>query len=354
MKLSLTPLFLLFVAYNVQAQITITSQDLPEANNVYPVMNAIDGDNNDPEATGTNYTWDYSNLQDIATVEESYVTVSSAPLLYQFLFNSPFNTDYQADMAIKRLDQEINVGITLEDYYEFYRVDNTVYARVGVGATVNGFAIPAITDPIDTLFALPLNFDYQDTSYSELLFEIPTFATYLNQQTRRIHADGWGTVITPYGSFQALRVRTEIDARDSISIPEFFIEQAFDRPMSIEYAWYANGEGVPVLKIVSTAGIQTLVQYKTEEIIENISENSEINFSIFPVPASNQLNLKMSRSTALSFWSISDASGRSVLHGNSSGLFDSIDISNLNSGIYQFVLSQDGINKTQNFIVQKK
>ncbi len=352
MKLRLTPLLLLLVAYNAQAQITITSQDLPAANNVYLVMNALDGDNNDPEATGTNFTWDYSNLQDISTIEESYVTVSSAPILYQFLFNSPFNPDYQAEMAIKRLDQEINVGITLEDYYEFYRADNSVYARVGVGATVNGFSIPAITDPIDTLFALPLNYDYQDTSYSELLFEIPTFATYLNKQTRRTHADGWGTVITPYGSFEALRVRTEIDARDSISIPEFFIQQAFNRPMTIEYAWYADGEGVPVLKITSTAGIQTLVQYKTEEIIENINQVSSVDFNLFPVPSNNEINLRIAESAGISNWSISDVSGKIVLTGSTLNLTDNINISELNSGVYQFMLKQGDYSKMKRFVVE--
>jgi hypothetical protein len=341
MKLILLPAAFFAVLSTLNAQITINGNDLPQPNNSYAVMNAIDADNNDPENTGAGITWDYTGLQDLTALVEDYVSVSSAPFSYQFLFSNPFNSAYIADVAVKRFDQEIGTGITFEDYYEFYRTDN-IYGRVGVGATINSFPIPAINNPIDTLFGLPLNYGAIDTNYSELLFEIPGLATYLNKQTRRYSCDGWGTLLTPYGQFETLRVRMEIDARDSISIPELMLEQAFDRPSVVEYSWYAEGEGVPVLKIITTAGIPTSVQYKTEEIVENVVNSSVENISLYPVPASNTIQISANGNHAGAMWIVADASGKIVLQGQSNGYNLNIDISSLASGTYNFVLMDRG------------
>lgn len=250
---------LLFTASFLAAQPIIESSDLVSGPGSFNVVDALGASSDVYEVAGANQTWDFSDLQALNPTTIDYVSVSGAPFGYQFFFNSPFTPNYQATHAIEGEGIDL-VAVTIDEFFFFYKNTPTQYNIVGYGGTVNGIPLPAQTNPIDVVYALPVEYGNTHSSYSEWGIEIPTVGTYRQRQNRSYEVEGYGTVITPEGSFEALKLRVELQTEDSLYVD--FIQQGltFQRE-SIVYTWLAEGEGVPVLEITETFG-QTTVRYK--------------------------------------------------------------------------------------------
>lgn len=248
---------------SVSAQITIEASDFPIAGETYGRTNVVTADF-DPTETGAGYTWDYSDLQPLDTQNEDYVDVSGAPFSYQFLFNNDLNPDYLATSALMT---ELDIGVdalNIQDPYFFYKADEDAYEAVGLGATVNGFPLPSTYDPIDRIYDLPLEVDQIGGSDSDILFVLPGLGLWRTEQTRTYEVDGYGTIITPYNTYDCLRTKTIINAVDSVYIDLLQLGQSIPRPETTVYQWLAKDEGVPVLEVTEQLGLVTQVRYKDE------------------------------------------------------------------------------------------
>ncbi len=242
------------------SQITITSEDLPNGAVNYEVADALGLDLPDYTNGGAGVTWDFSSIESINDDVVSYVNISSAPFTYQFLFNSPFTPNYQATHAIEGEGVDLFV-VSIDEFFFFFKNTETEYNIVGYGGTVNGIPIPSQTNPIDVVYALPIEFGDEHESNSAWSVEIPTLGSYAQTQNRTYTVDGWGTVITPAGSFEAIRVRMETQITDNITVEALGQDFTFDRA-SIAYQWLSPGEGIPVMEITENFG-QATVRYKT-------------------------------------------------------------------------------------------
>jgi Putative metal-binding motif len=251
----------MILSVSANTQITIQSSHLPDAGDVLlQVPHTLLG-NFDPENVGSDFTWtlteeDLLNLGGGTPI--NCIDVGSTPITYQFLFNNPFDPEHNADFAygVEAFDAG---GVTFEDAYYYMQNNDQRYANVGLGATVNGIPLPAQSDPVDVIYELPLEFGDGNTSDSELLIEIPTIATYKLTQNRVNTVDGWGTLNLLGQTFEVLRVKSVINASDSIYIDALGFGQSIDRPEAIEYKWLSHDFKVPVLQINSNAGIVTAV-----------------------------------------------------------------------------------------------
>lgn len=249
------------ISLSANSQITIQSNHLPDAGDVLlQVPHTLLG-NFDPEDVGADYTWtlteeDLMNLGGGTPL--NCIDVASTPFTYQFLFNNPFDPEHNADFAFG-VDAFDVVGITFEDAYYYMQNNDQRYANVGLGATINSIPLPAQSDPVDIIYELPLEFGDGNTSDSELYIEIPTLATYRLTQNRVNTVDGWGTLTLLGETFEVLRVKSVINASDSIYIDAFGFGQTIDRPEAIEYKWLCHDFKVPVLQINSNGGIVTTV-----------------------------------------------------------------------------------------------
>lgn len=250
----------LFAATLLHSQVTITSADLPNGAVNYEVADALGIDLPDYTSGGAGVTWDFSSIESINDDVISYVDISSAPFTYQFLFNSPFTPNYQATHAIEGEGIDLFVA-SIDEFFFFFKNTETEYNIVGYGGTVNGIPIPSQTNPIDVVYALPIEFGDEHESTSAWSVEIPTLGSYAQSQVRTYTVDGWGTVITPSGSFEAIRVRMETQTTDNITVEALGQNFTFDR-VSIAYQWLSPGEGIPVLEVTETFG-QATVRYKT-------------------------------------------------------------------------------------------
>lgn len=248
-----------FLPFACFAQITITQSDMPAIDDIVTRSIADTFIQVNPAPTGTNFTWDYSNLNAIASNADTFQSLSSAPGAFTFFFLGA------ANRAVS-LGVEQDLGqLQLSDGYQFYNVTSSGFFDAGFAGSVNGIPIPARYDQPDRIFAFPM--DYTDTFSSSSVIDItiPNLVSYVREVDRFTEVDGWGTLYLPGDTLQVLRVKSTIDEKDSIDIQGSPFPIAIPRQVT-EYKWLAKGEMWPVLTIreinVFGAGITTQVSYK--------------------------------------------------------------------------------------------
>jgi hypothetical protein len=337
MKKKLTFLALtLFISTYVVSQVTITTEDLPMAGQNYNLVQASPLELADPAlSAGMDVTWDYSNLEPLNTNVQSFIPVSATPFLYQFLFN-------QANHATAGEDLEIGEMLSFTDVFNYFDNDATGYFDLGFGSSFNGFPLLGQRNPTDRVLKLPLEFGNEpDENDSFYIIAIPTLATIRNWQNRLNIIDGWGTVTTPTGTFEALRVRSVLNIVDSIQITleGQEIMQGFTRPETTEYRWLAPGMGVPVLQI-NTVGEQiTQVAYRGENSTIGFDELNEELISVFPNPASDFVQITVPQNAVPQSIQFTDAAGRmQIMEYVNNGGSVMVNTSNLSAGMYQIQL----------------
>jgi hypothetical protein len=315
------------------AQVEIVSSNLPDANDVLVQQNATLLTNIDPEISGANTTWNFGFdvLEPMNTsTTTNCIDVSATPFTFQFLFNNPFDADHNSDFAIGVDQLDVGGIATVENAYFYYQNRSDRYAITGLGASINSIPLPAQSDPVDVVYELPLNFEDQSSSDSEILFSVPTTFTYRLQQSRSNNVDGWGTINIWGQSFDVLRCRTEIEANDSIYVDQFGFGFALDRPLSVEYKWLSPQYKVPILQITTTGGVVSSVL--VADIYTSVEEKESNTFSMYPNPATNNIFIN-GDFTPSDLISIVNAQGQIVFNGNIPASRN-IDTSAFANGLY--------------------
>jgi hypothetical protein len=336
--------FAVFFTASLSGQISITSSDLPGANDVLVTRAAqLLNPQQDLEFTGPNQTWNFGFdvLEPLPTVNSiDCVPVSSTPFLYQFLFNNPFSPNYDSDFAFGTDD--IAVGLfTFEDVFAYFQNNDNRYAATGVGATINGIPVPAQYNPIDVVYRLPIEYGNQDTSYSELNLDLDTLGAYHLEQTRVNAVTGWGTLNIYGQTFPVVKVRTEIAATDSIFIGFIGLGQAFERPLAVEYKWLCPAFNVPVLQINANviAGQPVVTSVATADIYVGVNEQIKAEVMVFPNPSQEFIRLA-GRVAPQTPYSVMNSVGQEVTRGQWNG--SDISIENWSAGHYYLLLQSEG------------
>jgi gliding motility-associated-like protein len=238
---------LLLVAGDIDAQITITKNDMPNAGDTIRLSVKTSLANFQPASTGANYTWDFSNLvpdsQRLVKCVNGAATSYSVP--YAFLASYGIY-NYTPDQFPWSL-----AGAPATNVYDFYKKTTNYLAILGQGMTLQGQAIPALYSggTADVVYKFPLNYLNQDTSKCNFGAPIPGIGYYRKNQTRINEVDGWGTLITPQGTFNTLRVKSTLIISDSIYLDTLGFGFTIPRQNIVEYKWLAAGKKIPVLEI---------------------------------------------------------------------------------------------------------
>ena len=251
---------LTFVFSFSYSQITITQADMPSAGDTLRVSfasNALD-----PALTGANYTWDYSFL----TPNSQWVNKFEDPSTFAF----PFNLfSFISSFGEKQYTPDSIPGapIKVDNAYGYFKKSSTNFKQVGYGLYVNSLPVPFTYNPADVIYKFPLHYGDKDSCDSEFAppagFPLPF---YYGRKIHRVNeVDGWGTLITPYGTFQSVRVKSMLTIRDTIadSSGQGF---AFTRPLQYEYKWLKQGGKIPYLQVnasnVGGAPVVTNIAYR--------------------------------------------------------------------------------------------
>lgn len=247
--------FILFVlaitSFHLQAQITIVNTDLAQAGDTmrYSVAASL----NNYEKSGANQNWDFSKITPTSQDVQRYFTPTSTPYLLQF-FSASYGLPEQLDLG--------PVGGTgfASNVFGFYRSTSAALVSVGKGATVQSLPLGIVYTQRDTIFKFPLNYGNVKSGYFEGSASLLGLGALVQTGDRRTEVDGWGTVTTPYGTFDCIRVISEVDGTDSISFNGFGIPVPNSRT---EYYWLAKNQKFPIMEVVvNNLTQETKIRYK--------------------------------------------------------------------------------------------
>lgn len=285
----------IIVPYCSRGQITITSADLPFANDTFRVSNAAVTTPVDLTLTGANYTWDFSTLAPVSQTVDSFIPLSSTGLIYAFFFALGQNA---SNLVQKGPTLPSIPNFSVSNVFAFYNRGTNSFRQVGLGAELNGIQTPMAFTNQDTIYHLPVHFNDQDSCDSDYGISLTGLGAYAATQKRVNHVDGWGTLITPFGTFNTLRVVTQMTGHDSLYLDSLSMGFSAPRPLTKEYKWLANGEGIPVLQIntqvLGPVETVTAIRYKDSLYATGVNtvSASRHGISIFPNPSADQALLK--------------------------------------------------------------
>jgi hypothetical protein len=254
-KLILVSLFAL-TCIHMQSQITITTADMPQVNDSIKISMCTSIGTLNPALTDTNYVWDYSTLIPTNQTVEHFDNPANFAFPFNLLFNI-YNTSY--GLFNYTPDSIPGLNIKLSKSYDFYKNSATDLKLIGKGIFINGLPANAPYSADDYVYQFPEQYTKVDSCDYKYGTKIPGQG-YYGQKGHRVNtADGWGTVKTPYGTFQALRIKSLLTIIDTIYLDTYHIGFNRPRPLTIQYKWLTKSEKIPVLEIdgTSTNGLFT-------------------------------------------------------------------------------------------------
>lgn len=236
----------------VFSQITVDQSDMPAAGDTLrmSVTNFVPPGY---ERTAMDTAWDFSALQALNQRVDTFMNATSAPSAYQFFFVLLGGANLASPMTPIPVP-----GLPVSQGFTFYKNSAASFSDLGSAYTIQGLPLPAKYDTPDKVYQFPMVPGLQWNSVSEFEITVPELAYYSTRRVRSNIVDGWGTVTTPLGTFQTLRIKSTLAVHDSVFLYIDSLGTGFpvDRNI-IEYKWLAKGEGVPVMQISEEGNVAT-------------------------------------------------------------------------------------------------
>lgn len=361
MKIRLLSLLLLCFCLS-KAQITITGTNMPVAGDTARMSLASVAQLTSSLVTnytlaGPNFTWNFDSLKPTGQTLRKFVPAAQTPY---FFFGTGFG---------EKIADTINIPIpslpiTLTDIYNFYKKNSTSFYVDGLGISIFGFGFPNFYSDKDELYMLPLSYGDRDSTtfkFSTLTNTALPFA-YKKHGHRITEVDGWGTIKTPYGTEPCIRVvstQYSIDTlKAQIPVGTFTLPINFGFPnYTRTYQWLTLSDRVPYLEVSGNLILNnfTPTQVRYRDNIRYFAgikeeENSLLAISIYPNPASTQINFIMPGRGNQTI-ELFDALGKLVTEKKFENNFDVnqnvMDVSTLPAGLYTGKISNG--KSVQNF-----
>ena len=304
-----------------------------------------------PGNAGANQTWDFSNAQNDTLNNTSVVTVASTP--YSSTFGS---SDYSmTNDNLSFLYFNHNAGIM-----------NTTGAAGDLLGTGEIIEAP-FTDYL-TLHQFPRTFmsTFDDTYAFEAEADGAAFNVHRIRLDHSGHVfdttDAYGTLITPTGTYQALRVKSVDFTTDVIEVQlsEFipiWTNFATVVDTSVSYSWHAKEEMLAIAEMsFDSIGNPSRFVYSTVAPVSSVgivNEKSQADISLYPQPAQNEFFVNGLNLAANYYAEIYSMDGRLVKRER---LFSNrISTSELPCGVYLLRLeSQNGEARQQLKLVVRR
>ena len=323
-------LFFLATALSVSA--SAIAQPTLNKSNFAPVIGdstqyyMISGYSGNEGPSGANQNWDFSNVGNGAERNFNYISCAASP----DCANNPGTT-----VVMKGSDGS----------YIYYIVDNNKMAIKGIGNEAQGqSAIFHYSDPEDVMhFPFTFNNTYSDNTACSA--SLSSGVEISRSGTTTVTADAYGTLKTPKGTFQnTLRIYMHQVYEDIMTVSGSSQVLNYDTKI---YSWYQPGIH-DILLTISTVSVNggaplMTLQYSNAPQTTSISdlENSKKNLEIFPNPATQYTNIKLTKpNDAIQNIKVVNVLGQEVaeysaktLKQKSNGVY-SMDLNAVSSGIY--------------------
>lgn len=347
------------------AQITIDQNDFPAGNDT-ALVSISDDTNLDLLSTGANHNWDFSTLHIQSQRIDTFYSMSTASALYQLQFNNVFTepeyaSDFYQNLVGFDLTGASDAGITVGKPVTFVKINSSAYQNVGIGMELNSIEVPMAMDTIDTEYQLPMNYNDTWTSNSYIYVDLnPAFnGIFQRYQYRTSVVDGWGTITTKFGTFDVLRVRTELAYDDSAYVDFGFGGTWLELPTPDEvvYTWWSEDNKVPILKVVAQVvggnEVVTRVEFKDYErnILGIEDNNANTTLNIYPNPTNDIASIEVDQNLYNKIM-IYDVAGKLILERLITNSQEKISVENWNAGIYTVNLVGENASINSKLIVQ--
>lgn len=327
------------------AQITLQVSDFANANDTVR-MSQANPFNIDLQNTGPNSTWDFTQLTAQSQTLTNYNPIGFGSILIIATYGPIASTPYRASYFNLTTELPIDqfsafLPVELSNLSQYTRRTSTQINSIGYSIDVQGQGVPFKSDTIETRYALPLAFNdtYSSNGYTYIDLNPATDIKFIQHRQRNSIVDGWGSISTPLGTFNALRIRHDILENDSI-YQTFFGTGSWIAPPAFtttQYEWWANGMKECLVR-ATVGGFGQNPGAPTIEYQDNylgldagLTQHS-FEASLYPNPAAEWCFFNSE--VALEQIYIFDMHGHQVLQHASAAQQGYFDISNLLPGTY--------------------
>jgi len=295
-------------------QITISSSDMPSANDTLRYSTALNVSASLYEASGPNQTWDFSSVEPAS--QDIYSYKSSLQTSYAFFFLG-FNK-----YGLKIADTLGVAAFQFTDVYNFFKKSNSAYEVEGIGLKYQGLPLPAYYSEKDKLYQFPLQYGDRDSSGLKFSISLSTLASYSQVGYRINEVVGWGSVTTPFGTFNCLKLKSSVFSADSINLGGFPVK--LNRRI-VEYKWLANGQKIPVMEIsgnmIGNNFVPGTIRYRDIKRSNTLLDPPVANFSASPLTADINQMVSFQNTSTGNFmqykWTFTPAAGVNFENGTS-------------------------------------
>jgi hypothetical protein len=338
-----------------QSPITLGNVNMPGNGDTLRYTNVMLNSLGNYTQTGTNFTWNFSNVVSTTEGLRSFKSAFLTPYALFFLSLNEYG---------EKIQDTIGMGpLTVTNYYNFYKKSTSPNAFIadGVGATINNVPLPSYYSDKDELYNFPMTYPKYDSTTFRFATPSTTMIPIRYSKTgyRVTVVDGWGTVTTPYGTQNCLRLITTQYSMDSMKTSMGPVTIPFGIPNNVRsYQWMTLSSRIPYMEIsgslVGNLFTPTLARYRgyAPQVATGLSVQEQGgSLQLYPNPASDRLWVNdegMNPFRAELF----DVQGRLVKStdinaGTEPGF---IDLSGLAPGVYTVKATVDGTSHYQKFI----
>lgn len=297
--------------------------------------------------SGANYTWDFSSLVANSQFVREFSSIGFSPVQLTFGILAP--QAYQASYFIPEntlpLDQ-LNgfLPVTLSDPRSYQKSTLDSIAKVGFSVKVSGVDVAFKSDTTETKYKFPIDFQQIFTTKGYTFIDLNPAADFKVKQHRYITStvDGFGQLILPFGTFEVLRLKREINEIDSVYQSFFGVPSWFGAPpfQTIEYEWIGQNKKDVLLKIVvsNASGIDQIQTIEYQDVYLGLDaglNEDDIQVSVLPNPTLDKISINSS--SVIKNITLLDTKGMILeKRYNLNSSTTTFNLENFNSGTYFF------------------
>jgi hypothetical protein len=284
-KVLLLTLLISATTSKVNCQISIVSSDMPTAGDTIRTSVAVNAVDFDFVQTGVNFEWDFSSLMPVSQRIDTFKTLQQTPVFFWPTFFTSVN------LAVSFDPGNLLPGLVFEGAYQFFSKTTASFRDFGYGLIIGGLPLPLKFSNPDVIYTFPMNMGNTFESNANLEFALPDIGYLSIDRQRENLVDGWGTLKTPFGTFEVLRLKSTVFEIDSVYIDSISQGLRIERNY-IEYKWIGKNKGIPLLHATVDAFLGTTAIYRDSirDLTVGIPElNTAHQPKVFPNPFSEEL-----------------------------------------------------------------
>jgi hypothetical protein len=328
-----------------QSPITISNANMPSSGDTLRYSNAQISSLGNYTQTGANYSWNFSSLVPTSQGVRNFKASFQTPYAFFFLGLNEYG---------EKIADTLGAGpLVMTNYYDFYKKQTSPVAAFiadGVGITFSAVPVPSYYSDKDELYMFPMSYPQYDsttfkfTTASNSLIPIQ----YSKTGYRITVVDGWGSITTPYGTANCLRLITTQYSQDSVK-NNILPLLSFGFPnYQRSYQWMTTSTKIPFLEItgnlVGNNFTPTQARYRDNaRTITGIQQHQMPELAMYPNPVKDYifLNIPAEKNISAEIMSIA---GQLVSRQGAEpfgGAGQKLNMSSLPQGLYLMKISFD-------------